>query len=192
MRLSNSFLVLFFFCFSLFTELQSAELSGKVSVLKKGSSIPLSDFSYSLVYLTGINTVPVSTTVQLNQKNKQFSARVLPIIKGQKVEFWNKDIYQHNVFSTHATQQFDLGRYPKDQFKTVHFNQLGHFKIYCNIHQKMISDIIVLENQYFSLTDNKGHYQINNIPAGNYQLHVWNIYGGEAQQDIVFNVYNRT
>jgi plastocyanin len=181
-----SSVILIFLCFSSSSVLNAAELSGKITVLKKRNAEPLDNLSNSIVYLTGIITQAPKKNAQLSQKNKLFSSRILPIIKGQTVEFWNRDKVKHNVFSTTPGSQFDLGRYPKDRYKTVRFDKTGKHKIYCNIHQAMITDVIVLDNHYFSLTDNKGFYHIKDIPEGEYQLHVWNIYGGENQQTITF------
>ena len=34
--------------------------------------------------------------------------------------------------------------------------------------------VIVLQNPYFAVTDNEGNYKIEDVPAGNYLLNVWN------------------
>jgi hypothetical protein len=38
----------------------------------------------------------------------------------------------------------------------------------------MSAFVIVLQNPYFALSDNEGNFEIKNVPAGTYQLKVWN------------------
>ena len=38
----------------------------------------------------------------------------------------------------------------------------------------MSAFVIVLQNPYFALSDNAGNFEIKNVPAGTYQLKVWN------------------
>lgn len=160
----------------------AADISGTVQVMKKGGKSTLSDFANAVVYIAGVKVTAPTATLTMAQRDKTFLPRLLPLVQGQSVDFLNEDEVQHSVFSTDA--QFDLGRYGKGQHKTIVFNQLGQFKVYCNIHQNMISDILVLENPYFSLTDAQGHYRITQVPAGQYTLKAWHIYGGEASQPL--------
>gem|GEM_PF-444661 len=173
---------------------QAASLSGQINVLKKDATTPLTHFDHTLVYLQGISTPPPKTPAIHRQKNKQFFPRVLPIVKGQRVQFWNEDTVQHNVFSTDAPTPFDLDRYPKGQQRSVRFDQLGQQHIYCNIHKTMIGNIRILDNHYYALTDQAGRYTIPDIPPGDYTLHLEHIYGGQhqhpmsmAQEDMTFD-----
>jgi plastocyanin len=165
-------------------EVHAGSLSGQLQILKKGGRKPLDSGAYAVAYLTGVNSViatpPSDKPVFINQRDKRFSPRVLPLVKGQLVHFYNRDELEHNVFSTAEKNSFDLGRYAKDDFRPVNYNQAGGYKVYCNIHQKMILDIMVLNNHYFALTDDDGKYAINNIPDGDYQLNFWHIYGGKT------------
>ena len=160
-----------------------ASVTGQVKVLKKGGSSELDSFAYTVVYLTGTAKNPLVTKapaniIAINQKEKRFFPRVMPLVKGQTVEFFNLDELDHNVFSTEQKQSFDLGRFPKGDSRKVTYTDSGKYKVYCNIHQKMILDIVVLDNHYYSVSDEQGHYQLKDVPAGQYQLNFWHIYGG--------------
>ena len=177
-----------------FGNASAANLSGTINVLKKDGATPLAQLNHTLVYIVGISTPAPNTPAIHQQINKQFFPRVLPIVKGQRVQFWNRDNVQHNVFSTDKPTPFDLDRYPKDQHRAVTFAQLGEQHIYCNIHKTMIGNIRVLDNHYFALTDSAGHYAIRDIPPGHYTLRMEHIYGGQkqlplnlAQDDVRFN-----
>lgn len=164
--------------------LYAAEIRGKLTVLKKDGQTALEEFSHGLVYLTGIQTPPGETPAVSEQRDKSFHPRVLAVVKGQKIEFWNRDIVQHNVFCKDEKKQLDLDRYPTGQYKEEVFDEVGFYKVYCNIHQQMISDIVVLDNRYFAATEPSGEFAIRDVPPGKYTLHAWHIYGGQSSKEI--------
>ncbi len=130
----------------------------------------------AVVYLTGkglkkknrTNEVP-----QIVQKNLAFDPWLLPVQVGTKVEFPNMDLVFHNVFSYSNTKKFDLGRYGYKKSKPVVFDKVGLVKVFCEIHRTMRAYVIVLENAYFTKTDDNGEFKIKDIPNGVYTLHVW-------------------
>ncbi len=162
----------------------SATLTGAINIQKKNSDKMLKNRSNGLVYLTGVTHKTPSEPALSVQKNKQFEPRVLPIVKGQEVRFFNEDIVQHNVFSNDEGKVFDLGSFSRGQYRSERFEKSTKHTVYCNIHQSMIQDIIVLENSYFSKTSEDGTFNIENVPAGNYTLHAWHIHGGEYEKPI--------
>lgn len=160
-------------------------ITGSIEVLKKGGKKPLNSFDNVVVYLRGPEiAVENPPPVIVKQKNKQFHPRILPIIKGQTVHFYNYDDLDHNVFSPSKSESFDLGHYPIHNYKEHQFNKPGLHKVYCNIHKSMILDIIVLANPYFTTTDSQGKFSINNVPKGQYTLHAWHIFGGSRSINI--------
>lgn len=163
---------------------QAADIVGEITVLKKGRERPLKNRANAVVYLEGMKTAAPTKAAVLNQRKKRFTPRLLAVVKGQEVQFLNSDPVQHNVFSRHRQEPFDLGRYPRHQHKSLRFDTLGPHKIYCNIHQKMIADIFVLDNRYFAVTDELGHFIIRNVPNGQYKIKAWHIFGGTAEKDI--------
>ena len=142
----------------------TAVLSGQVEILKKGGDKPEDSFEHAVVYLSGISTPPPDGAAIQVQKNKQFSPRLLTVVKGQQVDFHNKDKVKHNVFSTDKLNPFELGRYGAGEFRSVTFNNPGIQPVYCNIHQKMVSYVAVVDSIYSANTTADGHYQIENIP----------------------------
>ena len=60
----------------------------------------------------------------------------------------------------------------------MRFEELGIFKVYCNIHKAMILDVVVLDTDLFAVTDAEGNFRIEGVSAGRYRLDVWHIYGG--------------
>lgn len=109
----------------------------------------------------------------MNQKDLMFYPQVLPIFVGTIVDFPNGDPLFHNVFSYSQPKEFDLGRYPTGDSRSVRFDRPGIVRVYCDIHAHMNATIIVLDNPYFATPDENGNYAIKNIPEGMYVLKFW-------------------
>lgn len=73
----------------------------------------------------------------VDQKDKQFSQKLLKIKVGDNVDFRNSDDVSHNVFSLSDVKAFDLGSYPKGQMKRVTFDKPGKVEVECSIHPSM-------------------------------------------------------
>jgi plastocyanin len=158
-------------------------ISGTVTVVGKDGR-PLARFDHAVVYVQGIETPPPAAAAVLDQTNKEFVPRLLPVVKGQEVRFPNLDHVQHNVFSPHEQEPFDLGLYPHGESRSVRLSALGRHKVYCNLHKSMVADILVLPNRYFGLTDAQGRYRIDAPPAGDYVVRVWHVFGGADQKTV--------
>ena len=172
---------------AIFSKVAMAEnhsLQGSLKIFKKGGKKTLRNFDNAVVYLEGISTPAPAEPIGIDQRKKKFQPRIRPVIKGQVVRFYNMDRVEHNVFSTEEKNTFDLGRYPKKEYRDQQYNDLGLYKVYCNIHKKMILDILVVPNRYFAVTDKKGKYHITDVPAGEYVLKAWHIYGGSVELPI--------
>lgn len=129
-----------------------------------------------LVYIDGFRQQNLKLLEQmptLDQRNISFVPHLLPIVVGTTVRFPNSDLVFHNVFSYSKPKTFDLGRYPKGKSKTITFDKPGIVKVFCEIHSQMSAIVIVLENSYFSLTDDGGKFSIPDVPPGTYKLTAW-------------------
>jgi plastocyanin len=113
-------------------------------------------------------------TRRISQKGAMFSPHVLPVVAGTTVEWPNNDEIYHNVFSMSEAKPFDLDLYkgnPPD--KRVTFDKAGRVDVFCSIHANMHCVVLVLENPYFAVTDDRGRYSITNVPPGTYTLKAW-------------------
>jgi plastocyanin len=109
----------------------------------------------------------------LDQKNLQFHPQVLPVLVGTTVDFPNKDHLFHNVFSYSQTKEFDLGRYPYGDSKSIIFDRPGVVRVYCDIHAHMNATVLVLRNPYFVCPNDSGFFLMKNVPEGRYALVLW-------------------
>jgi len=91
----------------------------------------------SILILLTLTTLVQAATLTVVQKDKQFVPVTLKIKVGDSVNFMNEDPFYHNVFSLSDTKNFDLGSFPKGQFKTVVFDKAGKVNVECAIHPDM-------------------------------------------------------
>ena len=160
-------------------------ISGRVSVLDQQGTAR-DNRSNILVFLDQVpgTHLPPRHRPALSQKERRFAPRVLPVVKGTTVDFPNDDRIFHNVFSLSQVSPFDLDIYPPGESGSYTFEETGWIKIYCNIHSGMIAHILVLDNGFFSLTDEQGLFVIPDVPDGAYQLRVWHELGGGIDRPI--------
>jgi plastocyanin len=109
----------------------------------------------------------------LLQKNRAFTPHLLVVPVGSEVLFPNADPFFHNVFSLFNGKRFDLGLYEAGSTKGVDFSREGVSYIFCNIHPEMSAVVIALSTPFYAIADPGGKFSIKDVPAGDYEMHVW-------------------
>src|SRR5262245_28405459 len=66
---------------------------------------------------------PPQGPFRMEQEGLAFRPHVLAIEKGTEVEFPNRDMLFHNVFSLSRPATFDLGRFPQNASKSLKFTK---------------------------------------------------------------------
>lgn len=153
--------------------------SRKYKFVPKVDYAAMNDFVVYIEGPVGTNTAATTnvltiSTKRIAQRGASFSPHVLPVMVGTTVEWPNDDNIYHNVFSMSDAKQFDLGLYkgnPPD--KRVTFDKAGRVDVFCSIHENMHCVVLVLQNPYFTATDENGNYKIPDVPAGTYTLKAW-------------------
>ena len=123
---------------------------------------------------------------EIRQKGKEFVPHVVVIPAGAVVAFPNYDDEEHNVFSpTDPPGQWDLGRYSTDhKGKTHEFDVSYEIDIYCDIHKEMWAKVKVVDSPYIAPVHD-GHFEIPNVPVGDYKVIAWTPNGQDGQSEIV-------
>ena len=164
-------------CFSLALApaLSAATVSGRIALEDMKDKRTRRDFSGVVVWLSPVNGNGTHTVVPRHvtmvQKDKSFTPHVLAIPVGSVVDFPNYDPIFHNAFSNYNGQLFDVGLYPPGTTKAVTFRREGIVRVFCNIHPTMSAVIAVLNTSWFAVTGRDGSYRINDVPAGEYEIH---------------------
>jgi plastocyanin len=107
------------------------------------------------------------------QKDLMFMPDILVVRTGTAVDFPNNDPVRHQVYSFSGAKKFQLSLYSGSQHAPVVFDQAGVVTLGCNIHDGMIGYIYVTNSPWFGRTGRDGRVSLGDLPAGDYQVHVW-------------------
>lgn len=130
---------------------------------------------------------PPAKPLMIDQKNKEFTPRILPALVGTTVDFHNNDGFEHNVNSPDG-ERFDLGNWGKGQHRAYTFKQPGIYTLLCKAHPEMVGYAVVTQSPYFAVTDAEGNFRISGVPSGTWKLKVWNERLKPKQLDATFEV----
>jgi plastocyanin len=143
-------------------------VSGRVSA-KSGS---LKD---AYVYVDMVKGAPArGHSLEIRQKDKQFSPQVAVVQRGTTVVFPNMDAVFHNVFSPSGKNAFDLGSYRSgDTPRSVVLTTPGVVEVYCNIHARMNATVLVVPSPLYTKVSSDGTFRLENVPSGARKLVAW-------------------
>jgi hypothetical protein len=153
-----------------------------VSDLSSPTRLDAQDPNRAVVFLDGqdvperspLRAVPrVPGRARIDQRNETFFPHVLAVTTGALVDFPNNDQTFHNVFSLSKPKRFDLGRYGRNESKTVRFDTPGVVRVFCDIHSHMSAFVLVFNHPFHATTGDDGRYRLDNVPPGTYTVTVW-------------------
>ncbi len=155
--------------------------SGKAGTVKGTITIGGSPASGVVVSVEGLPNESLKSKISnieseravIDQRDKKFIPRVLPVRVGTRVTFPNNDDVWHNVFSTSEAKKFNLGLYPPGKTRNVTFDKPGVVRILCNVHPHMEAYVVVKEHPFFAVSDSRGNYRLDKVPVGKYRLEIW-------------------
>src|SRR4030095_13340281 len=109
----------------------------------------------------------------IEQRDKQFVPYVTAIQVGTSVTFPNEDSVRHDVYSLSPAKEFELPLYAGIPAEPVTFDKEGFITLGCSIHDWMVAYIAVLPTPYFGVTGKDGRTVLEDLPAGQYSVEVW-------------------
>jgi len=118
---------------------------------------------------------------EISQQGLKFIPLVTVIQTGSKIFFPNNDKVRHHIYSFSPAHKFDQKLYSGTTAEPQTFEKAGTVVLGCNIHDKMIAYVRVVDTPYFGKTDASGEATLD-APAGKYALKAWHpdIAGGQA------------
>ena len=130
-----------------------------------------------MVYLRDVNyegTVPENQAV-IDQKGCMYSPHVQGIIKGQELLIKNSDATLHNIHAIPIINpEFNFAMPKVVKEKVIKIDKTEHaIYIKCDVHPWMKAYVSIFDHPYFAVTDDSGHYKIENIPPGTYEIIAW-------------------
>lgn len=153
--------------FIVITHAGESVASAAVSVLVKGTP----------------TTAGPSVSADMSQRQKSFVPSLLVVQTGTAVNFPNFDTVRHHVYSFSSIKTFEIKLYAGTPSKPVVFDKAGTATLGCNIHDRMLAYIHVVDTPYFGVTDGLGRTAID-LPPGEHTVRVWTASMGETHPGI--------
>ncbi|HXV27876.1 MAG TPA: carboxypeptidase regulatory-like domain-containing protein [bacterium] len=126
-----------------------------------------------------------SEAIVMDQKGCHYDPHVFGIQVNQPLTIVNSDATLHNVHGMpKESREFNLGMPIQGMKLNRKFDKpeiMVKFK--CDVHPWMSAYAGVLPHPFFSVTDEQGAFEIQDLPAGSYTIEAWHEkYGPQTQQ----------
>jgi hypothetical protein len=110
--------------------------------------------------------------IVLSQKDCRYSPRMMGIMVKQPFKIVNDDQANHNIHDMPShNPQWNEEQQPTDKPVVKTFpNPEMMLALQCNQHPWMRAYVNVMTNPYFAVTGDDGHFEIKNLPPGEYTL----------------------
>ena len=138
----------------------------------------------AVIWLPGVRGAGAPARPAVKQREKAFVPHVIAVRKGTVVDFPNDDRIYHNVFSQTPGAEFDLGLFRDGASRSVRFDKQGLVRVFCNIHAQMASNVMVLDDAAFAVTDATGSARIGGLPPGRHAVKLWHEMAGESAGEV--------
>lgn len=129
----------------------------------------------------------VARAGEIAQKGLKFIPLVSVVQTGSKIFFPNNDRVRHHIYSFSPAHKFDQKLYSGEAAPPQVFDKAGTVVLGCNIHDKMLAYVKVVDTPYFAKTDADGAARIELPAGGKYLLKAWhfNAVGGQTAEQLV-------
>ena len=120
-------------------------------------------------------------TPTLNQNGCNFEPHVLLVRPNHPFQIANSDPMVHDVRIFNQSEmlnRFEMKALGKTVEQTV--NHPGTYVLRCGLHPWMYAFVVAVEHPFYSVTDEKGGFKLENVQTGKYLLHIWHETLGEV------------
>ena len=141
----------------------------------------------AVVYAEPETAMPAAKPVAgiaIEQRERKFMPLVTVIQTGGQIAFPNNDTVRHHIYSFSPAKKFEQKLYSGTAATPVVFDKAGTVVLGCNIHDRMLAYVQVVDTPYFGKTDAAGKIRLDHLPAGKYTLKAWhfNLIGSVPEQ----------
>lgn len=102
----------------------------------------------------------------------RYVPRVLAVTTGTEVLLRNRNSPCKGFMARTVYAQFNRTVTAGTEFRHT-FERRGVVPIGCDLRMYMRGVIVVLDTNWFAMTDAAGHWQLDDLPPGDYQVRVW-------------------
>ncbi|MFP5390967.1 MAG: methylamine utilization protein [Gammaproteobacteria bacterium] len=121
----------------------------------------------------GIPASLAPRTAVIEQRGQKFIPLVSVVQTGTTVSFPNNDKFKHHIYSFSPAKKFDQKLYSGVAAAPQVFDKAGVVVLGCNIHDRMVAYIKVVETPYFARTDAAGVARLELPATGRATVSVW-------------------
>ncbi len=126
---------------------------------------------------------------QIEQRGLKFLPLVSVVQSGSQVSFPNNDKVRHHIYSFSPAKKFDQKLYSGVAAAAQVFDKAGTVVLGCNIHDRMVAYVKVVDTPFFAKSDADGIARIELPVAGKYTLTAWHFnMASSANTDMVLTV----
>lgn len=168
----------------------TARIVGKVPVLQRKSSSAVKDYGPPPAFKVDAPDPPASAVwvgsgapvldpvkaapARVEQRGYQFRPALSVVQAGTPVVFPNEDQLYHSVFSYSPAKRFDLGRFRKgEEPNAVVLDTPGVVQLFCEVHEHMRANVVVVDTPWFAVTDPDGRFAIDGVAPGRHVVSIW-------------------
>jgi plastocyanin len=137
----------------------------------------------AVVAVAGAKGAKAAKKPVLDQKGCEFRPHVVVMAPGE-LDILNSDGVLHNIH-TYSTANPSINK-AQPKFKktmTEKFEKPEAIKVQCDAHSWMLGWIYVTESAA-AITDEKGGFKIENVPAGKHKVEVWHPVLGKQTKEV--------
>lgn len=121
----------------------------------------------------------------IDQKGCWFHPHVQIVPAKASMDILNNDGILHNIHTYSKKNKVINKAQPKFKKKMeTTFDIPEVVSVKCDVHNWMNAWIIVSEHPYYAVTDEKGAFKLDNVPAGKYKLQYWHETLGAQTADV--------
>ncbi len=121
----------------------------------------------------------------LDQVGCEYLPYIVLLQKDSELTIKNSDGILHNIH-TYSEKNKPVNRaQPKFKKKiTEKFSEPEMVKVTCDVHGWMKGWLAVVDHPYYAITDESGNFELTDVPAGEYEIKVWQETLGESTQKV--------
>lgn len=126
--------------------------------------------------LPGTDVATIERTSQtryIDQRNEQFIPYLTLLRPGDRVVFRNSDTTHHHVYSFAPELSFEFMLRPGAVSTPLTVTAPGIIAAGCNIHDRMITYLVVTTARWAGKTDSQGRWTLPEVPPGRFRVRVW-------------------
>ena len=165
----------------------SGAIAGSLSVqVTDSAGKPLSDVIVVADAEAGVPMPRLARPAEIEQRGLKFLPLVSVVQTGSRISFPNYDKVKHHIYSFSPAKKFDQKLYSGVAATPQVFDKAGLVVLGCNIHDRMVSYVKVVDSPYFAKTGADGVARIAVPAAGKYTVSAWhyNMTGAPAEQPV--------